>query len=105
MNIREYGLSLISKISQERFFQYYKQLERNQWLKKDAIEHRQLTKLKNLLNYAVENISFYKERFRNFNIKDFKGLDDIKQLPGSAKDETKISQRERRCPQSKETYN
>jgi phenylacetate-CoA ligase len=89
MNIREYGLSLISKFSRERFFQYYKQLERNQWLKKDAIEHRQLTRLKNLLNYAVENISFYQERFRNFNIKDFKSLEDIKQLPILAKDELK----------------
>lgn len=89
MNIREYGLSLISKISPERFFQYYKELERNQWLKKDELEQRQLTKLKNLLNYAVDNISFYQERFRNFNIKDFKSLDDIKQLPVLAKDDLK----------------
>ena len=89
MNIREYGLSLVSKFSRERFFQYYKQLERNQWLKKDAIEHQQLAKLKNLLNYAVENIGFYQERFRNFNIKDFESLDDIKQLPVLTKDKLK----------------
>jgi phenylacetate-coenzyme A ligase PaaK-like adenylate-forming protein len=89
MNIREYGISLISKISQERFFQYYKELERNQWLKKDEIIQRQLTKLKNLLNYAVENINFYQERFRNFNIKDFKSLNDIKRLPILTKDELK----------------
>jgi phenylacetate-CoA ligase len=88
MNIREYGLSLISRLSQERFFQYYKQLERYQWLKKDEIEYRQLTRLKNLLNYAVENISFYQERFRNFNIK---SLDDIKKLPILTKDELRAA--------------
>jgi len=89
MNIREYGLSVISTISRERFFQYYKELEGNQWLKKDEVEHLQLIKLKNLLNYAVENIGFYKERFRNCNIRDFKSLEDIKQLPVLAKDELK----------------
>jgi phenylacetate-CoA ligase len=91
MNIRELGLSTITAISGDRFYKYYKELERNQWLKKDEIEQLQLMKLKRLLNYANENIVFYKERFRNFNVKNFQSLDELRQLPILTKEELKLA--------------
>jgi phenylacetate-CoA ligase len=87
MDIRKLGLSTISAISGHLFFKYYQELKKNQWLKTADIENLQVMKLKKLIKYAVENIPFYKERFRHFNIQNFKKLDELKQLPILTKQE------------------
>ena len=87
MGLKKIGLS----VTRFRFYKSYKELERNQWLKKDEIEYLQLNKLKRLLNYSVQNIPFYKRRLAGFDPQKIKSLEDIKNLPVINKEELKVA--------------
>ncbi|MFH1563683.1 MAG: phenylacetate--CoA ligase family protein [Nitrospirota bacterium] len=70
---------------------YLKDFEISQWYSPAQLKKLQLVKLKSLLKHAYENVPYYKEKFDklNFNIQEFKTIDDLKKLPVITKDEIK----------------
>jgi len=56
---------------------------KNQWLEADQVRHMQEIKLRNIINYAYENVPFYREMFDSHKIKptDINSIDDLKRLP------------------------
>ncbi|MBE0432596.1 phenylacetate--CoA ligase family protein [candidate division WOR-3 bacterium] len=87
MDLREIGLALAGTLSRDRFYSYYKELDRNQWLSGDALTRLQLAKLRRLITHAATNIPFYKKRFADFDINAVRSPDDIKLLPVLTKSE------------------
>lgn len=62
---------------------HFKQLEKTQWLSVDEVKKTQWRKLKNLLEYAYANVTFYHSVFRKLNMtpKDIASSDDYRKLP------------------------
>ncbi len=89
MDLKWFGLSLVSTISKDHFLDYYQDLAKKQWLKKEQLEQLQLHKLKRLLSHSIQNVPFYQRRFTGFDPSSIKNLNDIKNLPILTKEELK----------------
>lgn len=66
-----------------RVFWNFLQLQRNQWLPKEALEKIQIEKLKTILTFAYNKVPFFR-RFYNqygFHPSKFRTLDDIRKFP------------------------
>ena len=62
---------------------YLRRLEENQWLSREEIRELQWEELKKLLRHAYENVSFYRESFKESGLapNDIKTPDDFRKLP------------------------
>lgn len=69
------------------------ELEKTQWLTTAQLKKLQLTKLKQLVKHAYNNIPFYKKRFQEAGIlpEDIKELEDIKNLPFLTKQDVRLN--------------
>lgn len=81
MALRKIGLALAGNVIGDPFYTYYKRLNQNLLLSKDALAHLQLAKLKKLVSYAKTNITLYRKRFADFDTETMKSLDEIRLLP------------------------
>ncbi|MFQ6087723.1 MAG: phenylacetate--CoA ligase family protein [Candidatus Methanofastidiosia archaeon] len=73
------------------FFQFLK-LNKHQWLRKEKLEKLQWKKLKFVLNYAHNNVPFYREKFKKANLKpsDIKKSHDMLNIPVTTKEELRL---------------
>jgi len=62
---------------------YLNKIRRNVWLDKDEIERMQEKKLREVIKYAYENVSYYNRLFRQHKIKpeEIKTAEDLKKIP------------------------
>lgn len=80
------------KAKRERFGKYYheyfKQIERDQWLKHEEMTEKQLGLLKSFLNHACRNSEYYRHTFNEIGFEPdrIKSLSDLKQIPILEKD-------------------
>jgi phenylacetate-CoA ligase len=70
-------------LNEHAVFNELSELNRSQWLSRNEIERKQLKKLKELINYAYNNVPFYHFSMKNKGIKpyDIKTIDDLKKMP------------------------
>ena len=68
---------------------YLRELERNQWLSQDELQHIAWQKLKRLLDHAYENVPFYRQRFQRMGItpENIQTRGDFRQVPLLSKDD------------------
>ena len=72
----------IFKIFRPQVYKYYQFYEKSQWWDRKTLEKYQLLKLKELLEYAYNNVPFYKELWDKYKV-DYKinSLEDLKKFP------------------------
>lgn len=65
------------------FDEYYEFLVKSQWYSKSELEEYQILRLKELVKYSYENISYYNELFRSKNLhpSDINTLSDLDKIP------------------------
>lgn len=70
---------------------YWEELRRTQWLKREEILKLQAEKLKKIIDYAYGNVAFYRKRFDEAGVSpaDIKTVDDLKKFPLLSKDDIK----------------
>ncbi|MFX1449967.1 MAG: phenylacetate--CoA ligase family protein [Promethearchaeota archaeon] len=80
---------LYGKLNNLKLIETMKFLEKSQWLNKREIQILQLKKLKRLIDHSYKNVLFYKELFKNNEIKphDIKTLKDLQKLPVITKED------------------
>lgn len=73
----------IQRLRKEPVFQTLNWLESTQWWTREQIERYQLDKLKQILVYALENVPYYQENFKQYEklIHNFQSLTDLGFLP------------------------
>lgn len=73
----------IQRLRKEPVFQTLNWLESTQWWTREQIERYQLDKLKQILVYALENVPYYQENFKQYEklIHNFQSLTDLGSLP------------------------
>jgi phenylacetate-CoA ligase len=73
-------LDIIQNTSTRNYFNFYKQA--TSW-NRETIRNYQLTKIKSLINYAQQNVPYYKNLLnsKNFNIEDIKSIAHLSDFP------------------------
>jgi phenylacetate-CoA ligase len=66
---------------------FLQQCRKNQWLPRRELEKLQLKRLKAMVNYAYDNVHYYRELFKENNLHpdQIKSLDDIEKIPVTTK--------------------
>ena len=85
--------SFESVYSWSRILYNLHKLRRNTWLSPYALEKMQFKKLREILKYAYENVSFYHQRFKSVKVKpdDIKSVEDLYRIPILTKSEVQRS--------------
>jgi len=76
-------LDCIYIIRKEKVWKYMKEIDKYQWLNPDSLKELQWRKLKKVLNFAYNNIPYYRKTWQNLGIhpNDIKTIDDFRKLP------------------------
>lgn len=66
-----------------RKLKYLRELQNNQWKKKEELQEIQNKKLRHIIDYAYRYVRFYRELFNSVGVKpcDIKSVDDLSKLP------------------------
>jgi phenylacetate-CoA ligase len=80
---------LIQRLQGKRVFQVLDQLEHSQWYNEKKIRELQWRKIKNIIEHAFNNISYYQKTFKTAGITpdQIKDYDDLRLLPVLTKDD------------------
>lgn len=91
--LKEYMTSVYSKKRSRikygpKYFEYFSELEKSQWLSKEKIQYIQELKIQRLMNYSLKYIPYYKMLFEKIGMSenDIKSIDDLKKIPLLTKD-------------------
>jgi len=78
---------LLSSLTGFNAWKHFQELERNQWLSYDSLSEIRWKKLKHLLDYAYENIPFYRSFWKRYGVdpRKFKSISDFVNLPVCSK--------------------
>ena len=70
-------------MSMFRKLKYLRELQENQWKKKEDLQDIQNRKLRHIIDYSYRNVRFYRDLFNSVNVKpsDIKTVDDLSKLP------------------------
>jgi len=70
------------------FLKYYKYLKKHEWCSVEELERDQLTKLRSIVNFAYQNVPYYRKKFRSINLlpEDIKSIKDMEKIPVLTKD-------------------
>lgn len=88
------------RIEQQRYGKSFRQLldrwERSQWWEPERIQRWQDDRLSRIVDYAYENIPFYRKRFREHSVRpeDVEGVTHLSRLPILTKDQVRAAGRE-----------
>jgi len=76
-------LDCIYIIRKEKVWKYMKEIDKYQWLNPDSLKELQWRKLKKVLNFAYNNIPYYRKTWQNLGIhpNDIKTINDFGKLP------------------------
>lgn len=74
------------------FWEIYNFLQKSQWWSKERLEEYQIQQMTNLLNYAYENVHYYRKMFDEMGLKprNIQDLNDFKKLAILTKDDFKL---------------
>lgn len=91
-----YRLMRIIRPREFRSLKYSRELERNQWLSRDELEHIEWQKLKKLLDHAYANVPFYRQRFQQVGLTpaDIQTKKDFCRIPLLSKDDIRAHEDE-----------
>ncbi len=78
-----YGLRQTKRVFGKQYKEYYKFLERSQFFSQEELASYQLSEVVRLIQYASENVPFYKKLFKelNLSIRNIKTIKDIIRIP------------------------
>ncbi len=87
--IRKIAFPLAEKYLQNKFYQYYRELDKTQWQTPAEIRERQREKLRLLIRHAYDNVPFYREIFdrKKLRPEDIRGEADLPKFPVVTKED------------------
>ena len=89
---------LLLNVGQHNIYKYYEKYKSTQGYSREDLEKLQRERIKNILDYAYNNIPFYREKFDKCGVKpsDFVNIKDIEKFPTTSVDELRKAIKEKK---------